>query len=200
MAYINRLTDINMNLTMLNNKQAINNNYINNINGNIDSLLKVSESSDININNNLNTIGETLAGTLNTAIYGNDGTTNVHVKVDSIGNVSTFTYQLGSYANGINNGSIISASPWIDISNYKYIICYYQDSNIGLLDPIIQFSFTNDNTNIINPNITINTVSDGIKRNGRIDKTYTTGINYIRIINKDVTTLTDVYFTITGVK
>jgi hypothetical protein len=157
--------------------------------------------SDSITHNNLVTIGNTLAGTLNTAIYGNDGTTDVQVKVDSVGNVSTIGYQLGSYANGINNGSIISASAWIDISDYKYIICYYQDANPSILNnPTIQFSFTNDNSTLIIPNITINTVSDGVNRYGRIDKTYTTGINYIRVVNNSINTLTNVYFTITGCK
>ena len=244
MAYINRLTDINMNLMNMNDKQIIGNTKLNNINGNLDSILKSSNNiltainnldiqvdlgnstlsvSDAlthtylntianNINNTLsvsdsmthtylNTISTNLTGMLNTAIFGYNGTTNTQVKVDTMGNVSSISYQLGSYANGISNGSIISTSSWIDITDYTYIVAYYEDTNVDVLQlPTIELSFTNDELSLIIPNITINLVNNGTKRYGRIDRIDTAGIKYIRIRNSSPSTFTNVYFTITGCK
>lgn len=232
MAYINRLTDINMNLINMNDKQLIENTKLNNINGNLDSILKTSNNilttisnttptaiihtylntistnltntlsvSDTTIHTYLNTINTNLTSTLNTSILGYNGTTNIPVKVDTHGNVSHVSHQLGSYANGINNGSIISTSNWIDINDYKYIVAYYEDTNISVVQfPTIELSFTNDELTLIIPNITINLVVNGLKRYGRTDKIETPGIKYIRIRNNSSNIFTNVLLTITGCK
>jgi hypothetical protein len=214
MAYINRLTDINMNLMNINDKQLTGNTKLNNINGNLDSILTSSNNilttlnSTINVNDNmthtyLNTISTNLTGTLNSAIFGNNGTTNTQVKVDTLGNISSISYQLGSYANGIDNGSIdaLDSSGWFDITDYTYIVAYYEDTKHLVSDDIsVEFSFTDDELSLIIPNIIINLVNNGTKRYGRIDKLDVPGIKYIRIRNESSTILTNVYFTITGCK
>ena len=140
---------------------------------------------------------------LNTAIFGYNGTTNTQVKVDTLGNVSSISYQLGSYANGISNGSISasSTSSWIDITDYTYIVAYYEDTSFNVFQlPTIELSFTNDELSLVIPNITINLFNNGTKRYGRIDRIETAGIKYIRIRNSSPSTFTNVYFTITGCK
>ena len=80
-------------------------------------------------------------------------------------------------------------------------MAYYEDTNPTILQlPTIELSFTNDELSLIIPNIIVNLVNNGTKRYGRIDKIDVAGIKYIRIRNNSPTTLTNVYFTITGCK
>ena len=172
--------------------------YLNTIATNLNDTLSVSDAA---AHTYLNTIASSFADTLDVAIYGSDGTTNRQIRADTLGNVSAISYQLGSYANGISNGSIITESSWIDITDYTYIVAHYEDTNFSLLqNPVIELSFTNDELSLIIPNITINLINNGTKRYGRIEELNVAGIKYIRIRNTASSTLTNVYLTITGSK
>ena len=209
MAYINRLTDINTNLSSILNKQIIANTNINTITGTIQSINSnlITELNNINTSNTLMTntfntitlINDKLGATLNTSIHGRHISDSVPIKVNNLGEIYTVKNQLGSYANGLNDNMIETVSPWIDVSAYRYIICYYEDTNIDIIvNPNIEFAFTYDNLNIIDPNIEIILTTTSTKRIGRIDKLYIPSINYIRIKNNSSTTLDNVFFTITG--
>lgn len=219
MAYINRLTDINYNLTKSNNIQSDIDTKINNINGSVSNInnifsniynngLNVSDiTSQTSLNridtkmNTLSTIDNKLGGLLSNKMYGVYNTSNVPVKVDNTGAIYTIKNQLGGFANGLNDKTITisSVSDWIDVSSYKYIICYYEDTSIIYSEDIsIEFSFTYDETTLIIPNLNISTTVNGSKRYGRMDKTYIPGINYIRLRNNSAGDLMNIFFTITG--
>ncbi len=218
MAYVNRLTDINNNLTNSNNIQSDINMKVNNINGSVSSInntfsniynngLNVSDtisqtslsSIDTKIDT-LTTIDNKLNGLLLNKMYGTYSDAVIPVKVDSTGSFYTNKNQLGTYANGLNNKTIVTVSDWINVSDYQYIVCYYEDTTITSNDDIIiEFSFTYDETTLIIPNISITPVINGGKRRGRLDKTYIPGINYIRIRNSSSSyDFTNVVFTVTG--
>ncbi len=217
MAYVNRLTDINNNLTNSNNIQSDINMKVNNINGSVSSInntfsniynngLNVSDTiSQISLNSidtkidTLTTIDNKLGGLLSNKMYGTYNTSNVPVKVDNMGAIYTVNNQLGGFANGLNNKTISTVSDWIDVSSYRYIVCYYEDTSTSYSEDIsVEFSFTYDETTLIIPNINIIPNVSGFKRYGRLDKTYIPGINYIRLRNNSMDDLTNVFFTITG--